>query len=112
MKLIPEERFYFLAVKDLIRPLGNCGACLPTNKENNGVKVSEQSIAKHKQTQEKNELSYQTITESLDLIKDSFYVVDHEFNFVYANKKTSDFVGSEPEDFFGKELLGYISKTC
>jgi PAS domain S-box-containing protein len=76
---------------------------LPT-KENNGAKVSKQTIAKRKQSQGKNELSYQTIAESLDLIRDSFYVLDRSWNFVYANKKTTDFVGMEPKDFLGQNF--------
>ena len=44
------------------------------------------------------------ITEILESVKDSFYVLDHEWNFVYANSQTANFVGMEPKDFIGKNF--------
>ena len=50
---MPKERFYFLAVKEKIRPLENCGACLPTDKENPAEKAStEQTVAIRKETED------------------------------------------------------------
>jgi PAS domain S-box-containing protein len=63
-----------------------------------------EDITERKKAEEDLERSNQRITESLESIKDAFYVLDHTWNFVYANKKTTDFIGLKSEDFIGKNF--------
>ncbi len=65
---------------------------------------------KSKKADERFEGIDQKIAEILESIKDSFYVLDLEWNFVYANKKTTDFVGKEAEDFVGKNFWKIFPK--
>ena len=101
-KLVCREHFYLLAVKEMIRLLGNCGVCLPTNKENKGAKVSEQTISKRKKAKEELERSNLRIADFLGSIPESFYVLDFDWNFVYVNKIAADTLGKKPEDLIGK----------
>ena len=102
VKLLVRECFYFLPVKSKVKPFGTCGASLPTNKEND----NEKTIAKGKQS----ELSYQTITEILDSIQDDFYVLDRNWNFVFASKRFTGRIGKEPKDFVGNNIWKMFPK--
>jgi len=75
---------------------------LPSNEEDG----SEQTIAKSKQS----ELSYKTITDILDSIQDDFYVLDRNWNFVFASKRFTGRIGKEPKDFVGKNIWKLFPK--
>jgi len=102
VKLLIRECFYFFPVKSKVKPFGERGDSLPAKKENG----NKQTIAKRKQS----ELSYQTITKILDSIQDDFYVLDRNWNFVFASKRLTSRIGKEPKDFVGKNLWKMFPK--
>ena len=50
------------------------------------------------------------ITEVLNSIKDDFYVLDRDWNFVYASTLFTSRIGKEPEDFVGKNIWKMFPK--
>lgn len=49
-------------------------------------------------------LSNQKLSEILESIQEGFYVLDRNWNFVYANKQITSAVGMEPKDWVGRNL--------
>ena len=54
--------------------------------------------------------SNQKLNEILASIQDDFYVLDREWNFVYASRLFTSKVGKEPEDFVGNNLWQMFPK--
>jgi transcriptional regulator with PAS, ATPase and Fis domain len=79
-------------------------AFLPSNKETD----NEQVIAKRGNAKEGLECSYQT--EILDSIQDDFFVLDRNWNYVYASKRYTARIGKEPKDFIGKNAWEMFPK--
>lgn len=63
-----------------------------------------EDITERKKTEEKLERSNQKINEILNSIQDDFYVLDRDWNFVYASKPFTSRIGEEPEDFIGNNI--------
>ncbi len=69
-----------------------------------------QDITQRKQVEEKLEHSNQMINEILNSIQDDFYVLDRDWNFVYASKLFTSRIGKEPKDFVGKNIWKLFPK--
>ena len=50
------------------------------------------------------------INDILSSIKEDFYVLDHDWNFVYTNKQFTSRIGKEPKDFVGKNIWEMFPK--
>jgi len=50
------------------------------------------------------ERSNQQLSEVLDSIQDDFYVLDRNWNFVFASRQFTEKIGKEPADFIGRNL--------
>jgi len=67
-------------------------------------------ISDRKQVEEKLEQTNQKLNEILASIQDDFYVLDRDWNFVYASKRFTAKVGKEPEDFIGNNIWTMFPK--
>jgi PAS domain S-box-containing protein len=67
-------------------------------------------ITKQKQAEEQLERSNQKLSEILASVQDDFYVLDRDWNFVYANRLFTSRVGKEPEDFVGNNIWKMFPK--
>jgi PAS domain S-box-containing protein len=79
-------------------------------KEKNSNKTSKPENDTLEHAAEKPELSYKTISGILDSIQDDFYVLDREWNFVYASRRFASRIGKEPEDLVGNNLWKMFPK--
>ena len=69
-----------------------------------------QDITERKQAEEQLERSNQKLNEILNSIQDDFYVLDRDWNFVYASRLFTSKVGKEPEDFVGNNIWKMFPK--
>ena len=67
-------------------------------------------ITERKQVEEQLERSHQKLNEILTSIQDDFYVLDRDWNFVYASKLFTSKIGKEPEDFVGNNIWQMFPK--
>ncbi|HLO18227.1 MAG TPA: PAS domain S-box protein, partial [Anaerolineales bacterium] len=67
-------------------------------------------ITERKRAEEQLERSNQKLNEILTSIQDDFYVLDRNWNFVYASRLFTSKVGKEPEDFVGKNIWQMFPK--
>ncbi len=67
-------------------------------------------ITERKQVEEQLERSNQRLNGILESIQDDFYVLDHDWCFVYASKRFTSKVGKEPADFIGKNIWAMFPK--
>jgi PAS domain S-box-containing protein len=67
-------------------------------------------LTEQKKNEEKLELANRKLSEILDSMQESFYVVDRDWNFVYANRQLTSAVGMEPKDLVGKNLWKLFPK--
>jgi PAS domain S-box-containing protein len=67
-------------------------------------------ITERKQAEEQLEISNQKLNEILLSIQDDFYVLDRDWNFVYASRLFTAKVGKEPEDFVGNNIWKMFPK--
>ncbi|HWQ18743.1 MAG TPA: PAS domain S-box protein, partial [Methanotrichaceae archaeon] len=67
-------------------------------------------ITQRKNAEERLERSNQTINEILSSIQDDFYVLDRDWNFVYASKQFTSRIGKEPKDFIGRNIWEMFPK--
>jgi PAS domain S-box-containing protein len=58
-----------------------------------------EDITERKKAEEAFKKSNRKINEILESIQEDFYVLDHDWNFVYASKTFTSRIGKEPEDF-------------
>lgn len=69
-----------------------------------------QDISERKQAEEQLERSNLVLNEILASIQDDFYVLDHDWNFVYASRLFTRKIGKEPEDFIGQNIWKMFPK--
>lgn len=67
-------------------------------------------ITERKQIEEQLERSSQKLSDTLASIQDDFYVLDRDWNFVYASRLFTAKVGKEPEDFVGNNIWKMFPK--
>ncbi|HEY5139403.1 MAG TPA: PAS domain-containing protein, partial [Methylococcales bacterium] len=67
-------------------------------------------ITERKDAEEKLERSNQKINEILSSIQDDIYVLDRDWNFVYASKLFTSRIGKEPKDFVGNNIWKMFPK--
>lgn len=67
-------------------------------------------ITERKQAEEQIERSNQKLNEILMSIQDDFYVLNQNWDFVYASNLFTSKVGKEPEDFIGKNIWEIFPK--
>ncbi len=67
-------------------------------------------ITERKQAEAELERSNLKLNEILASIQDDFYVLDREWNFVYASKRFTSKIGKEPEDFIGNNIWTMFPK--
>jgi len=67
-------------------------------------------ITERKRAEEQLERSNQRLNEILASIQDDFYMLDHNWNFAYANRLFTSRVGKEPEDFVGHNIWKMFPK--
>jgi PAS domain S-box-containing protein len=67
-------------------------------------------ITQRKQAEEQLGKTYQKLNEIVASIQDDFYVLDRDWNFVYASKLFTSKVGKEPEDFVGNNIWRMFPK--
>ncbi|RPI88448.1 MAG: PAS domain S-box protein [Chloroflexi bacterium] len=67
-------------------------------------------VTERKRAEQHLEQSNQKLNEILASIQDDFYVLDHDWNFAYANRLFTSRVGKEPEDFIGHNIWKMFPK--
>ncbi len=67
-------------------------------------------ITERKQAEEQLERNNQILNEILDSIQDDFYVLDRDWNFVYASRLFTSKIGKEPQDFIGNNIWKMFPK--
>jgi PAS domain S-box-containing protein len=67
-------------------------------------------LTEQKKTEEKLQVSNRKLSEILDSMQESFYVLDRDWNFVYANKQITAAVGMQPKDWVGTNLWKLFPK--
>jgi PAS domain S-box-containing protein len=67
-------------------------------------------ITDRKQVEEQIERSNRILNEILASIQDDFYVLNPDWNFVYASRLFTSKIGKEPEDFIGKNIWEMFPK--
>ena len=70
----------------------------------------EAEIAERKKIEEALHKSNQKVAQVLDSIQDDFYVLDRDWNFVYASRRFTSRIGKEPEDFIGNNIWKMFPK--
>ena len=106
-------------MKEITRHLGNYGACLPTNRERNGAKVGEQTIAKRKQAEEVHNLGlFNDMTNMFAVLDIIYFTMELTYDksgkpvdgiFREVNSVTERLLGKSREQLIGKsrkELFG------
>jgi PAS domain S-box-containing protein len=69
-----------------------------------------QDITERKKVEERLEGTNQRINQILDSIQEDFYVLDRQWNFVYASKNFTSRIGKDPEDFVGNNIWQMFPK--
>jgi PAS domain S-box-containing protein len=67
-------------------------------------------ITRRKQTEEQLAQLNQKFNEILESIQDDFYVLNRDWNFVYASKTFTSKIGKEPKDFVGNNIWTMFPK--
>jgi PAS domain S-box len=67
-------------------------------------------ITERKKNEERLERSNQKINEILNSIQEVFYVLDRNWNFVYASKSFTSRINKEPKDFVGNNIWNMLPK--
>ncbi|MCU0653202.1 MAG: PAS domain S-box protein [Candidatus Pacebacteria bacterium] len=67
-------------------------------------------ITERKKMEEALARSNAKLTQVLQSIQDDFYVLDRDWNFVYANRQFASKVGKEPDDFIGRNIWKMFPK--
>ncbi len=85
----------------------------PIRASNNkvvGVSILARDITEQKNIEGELARQNEKINEILTSIQDDFYVLDRDWNFVYANKQFTSKIGKEPKDFLGKNIWEMFPK--
>ncbi|MFT3891243.1 MAG: PAS domain S-box protein [Anaerolineales bacterium] len=69
-----------------------------------------QDITNRKRVEQQLEQNNKKLNEILESIQDDFYVLDHDWKFVYASRLFTSKVGKEPEDFIGHSIWEMFPK--
>ncbi len=106
-------------MKEITEPLGNCGACLPTNRKNDGTEDGEQTIAERKQAQEAHTLElFNAMTNMFAALDVIYFTMELKYDesgkpvdgvFLEVNAATERLLGKSREQLIGKsrkELFG------
>lgn len=67
-------------------------------------------LSDRKRSEVRLQQNYRKIAEILDSIQDDFYVLDKNWNFVFASKKFTSRINKEPKDFVGNNLWRMFPK--
>lgn len=67
-------------------------------------------ITERKQAEKNLEWSNRQLNEILESIKDDFYVLDRNWNFVYASRQFTSKIGKQPADFVGQNFWTMFPK--
>jgi PAS domain S-box-containing protein len=67
-------------------------------------------ITEHKKIQEEIQQSNRRVTEILASIQDDFYVLDHNWIFVFASQRFTSRIGKDPKDFVGNNIWEMFPK--
>jgi len=67
-------------------------------------------LTEQKKTERKLQQSNQKLTETLENMQEGFYVLDHDWHFVFANKQITTAVGMDPSDWVGKNIWKMFPK--
>ncbi|HMB23998.1 MAG TPA: PAS domain S-box protein, partial [Anaerolineales bacterium] len=78
--------------------------------QSRGAVAAMLDISERKRAEEKLEKSNQKLQEILASIQDDFYVIDHSWVFVYANRQFTSKLGKEPEDLIGNNVWEMFPK--
>ena len=76
----------------------------------NQVGIIFSDITLHKKTEESLERSNQKINEILSSIQDDFYVLDHDWNFVFTSTQFTTRICKQPKYFVGKNIWTIFPK--
>jgi PAS domain S-box-containing protein len=69
-----------------------------------------QDITERKRAEQQLEQNNKKLSEILESIQDDFYVLDHDWKFVYASRLFTSKVGKEPKDFIGNNIWEMFPK--
>jgi len=72
--------------------------------------VLAQDVTARKQAEAQLERNNYILNEILESIQDDFYVLDRDWNFVYASRLFTSKIGKEPKDFIGKSIWEMFPK--
>ncbi|HLO29788.1 MAG TPA: PAS domain S-box protein [Anaerolineales bacterium] len=75
-----------------------------------GRSGTNRDITERKRAEARLEQNNRKLNEILVSIRDDFYVLDRDWNFVYASRLFTQKVGKEPEDFVGKNIWKMFPK--
>ncbi|MGE5804221.1 MAG: PAS domain S-box protein, partial [Ignavibacteria bacterium] len=75
-----------------------------------GYRGITRDISKRKKAEEQLERTNQKINEILNSIQDDFYVLDRNWNFVFASRQFTSRIGIEPKDLVGKNFWEMFPK--
>ncbi|HSB34631.1 MAG TPA: PAS domain S-box protein, partial [Nitrospirota bacterium] len=75
-----------------------------------GISKIAHDITERRRAEEQLARSNQKINEILESIQDDFYVLDRDWNFVYASRKFTSMMGKEPKDFVGENFWEMFPK--
>ena len=91
--------------------LAEISASIYKNKDGNlKSSIIIRNITESKKTEEELKHSHQKIDEILESIKEPFYVLDHDYKFIYMNETAASLLNMEPEDFIGKTFWEMFPK--
>jgi PAS domain S-box-containing protein len=89
----------------IITPLRSSSAAEPFGYLSQVLDISERTRAEEQLVR-----SNQKLNEILASIQDDFYVIDHNWNFVYANRQFTTKLQKEPEDLIGNNVWTMFPK--
>jgi len=82
-----------------------------THRADHGARFAAMlDITESKRAEDQLEQSNQKLNEILASIQDDFYVIDHNWIFVYANRQFTTKLGKEPEDLIGNNIWKMFPK--
>ena len=103
---------HFFVKKDGTKFLAEISASIYGNKEGNiRSSLIIRDITESKKAEEELKHSHQKIDEILKSIKESFYVLDHDYKYVYINETAANFINKQPKDFIGKIFWDMFPKN-